>query len=874
MFVGRDDAQDFLEGRFAIEDAADAGFPEGGHAAAAGQFLESAGGEFIEDGGADGVIDDHDFAEGGTADESGIIAGGAAGAAAEGGLGGEFRGDEAEQGGVGLVGFGAGGAIATDQAEAEDTGDTGGEEEGFDAHVDETGEDAGGAAGVDGGDDEVSGEAGLDGDGGGFGIADFADEDDLGVLAHEGAEGDGVGEIAGGIDLGLADHGQVEFDGVFDGADADFGAIALDDVAEGGIHGGGFAGAGGAGEEDQTVGTGDQVDQGLEAMEVEAEAAEVEGAAGGIEEADDDFFAAHGGEDGDAEFGAAEFGVGGGVAFLGQFGAEGDQVGHDLEASGDFVHEVEGEMDQFGEDTVEAHANDEGLFPGFDMEVAGAGLDGIDDEVIDQGGDVQLIGGNGHQVPLGLVHGRGWKRLGGRWAIGKWLRVGFVWALGMGLGLLRGKLVRILLISPLYPPLHAGTNDLRAQAMAEALKVRGHEVRVLTSTHGLQGSQLDEEIERRLILAGAFGHPWVSGLSAMEGMESENHRALREALAGFRPESVLVSSLKGLSKSLVFGLHQSGVPSVFGVSDDWMVPGLAEDPWLRWWNAPGMQASRAALELGGKRRRLDRTAPTRLARGYDRIPELYGPGEASGGEVRWVAGFRFDALYFASRDLQERAVRAGFRVGEMPVIPDAVATSVFQGAVADVGRPLQRVMVMGPFGPTSGLDTVLAALKALGEEGRRMELTAYGRGESGLLAPLRSYAVQHGLKFQLMAPSDEGREMAGMLHRQDLLVDAREHAEGSALRLTQAMACGLPVVSTGLGAAADWVVPEETGLCFSPGNYEQLAQQWLRLCRDPAMRVRLATAGQARVNAEANETIVLDRIEDQMQRAREMRATS
>jgi glycosyltransferase involved in cell wall biosynthesis len=87
------------------------------------------------------------------------------------------------------------------------------------------------------------------------------------------------------------------------------------------------------------------------------------------------------------------------------------------------------------------------------------------------------------------------------------------------------------------------------------------------------------------------------------------------------------------------------------------------------------------------------------------------------------------------------------------------------------------------------------------------------------------------------------------------------------------MACGLPVVSTGLGAAADWVVPEETGLRFSPGNYEQLAQQWHRLSKDPALRVRLATAGQARVNAEANETIVLDRIEEQMQQAREMRAT-
>ena len=55
-------------------------------------------------------------------------------------------------------------------------------------------------AGVDGGDDEVAGEAGLQRDGRGLAVPDLPDEEDLGVLAEEGAER--PGEIAAAL-LGL-----------------------------------------------------------------------------------------------------------------------------------------------------------------------------------------------------------------------------------------------------------------------------------------------------------------------------------------------------------------------------------------------------------------------------------------------------------------------------------------------------------------------------------------------------------------------------------------------------------------------------------------------------------------------------------------------
>src|SRR5438876_800780 len=82
----------------------------------------------------------------------------------------------------------------------------------------------------------------------------------------------------------------------------------------------------------------EQFDQDLEGLLFEAEGAEVEAAVARIENADDDLLAAHGRKHGDAQFDAAEFGVGGGMTFLGQIVLIRNEVGHDLEAAGDFVH--------------------------------------------------------------------------------------------------------------------------------------------------------------------------------------------------------------------------------------------------------------------------------------------------------------------------------------------------------------------------------------------------------------------------------------------------------------------------------------------------------------------------------------------------------
>jgi glycogen synthase len=101
--------------------------------------------------------------------------------------------------------------------------------------------------------------------------------------------------------------------------------------------------------------------------------------------------------------------------------------------------------------------------------------------------------------------------------------------------------VKILVITNLYPPHHAGTFDLRCEAVVNNLKLRGHTVRVLTSTHGMLAAQQGGEVERRL---------------ALNGLHHHDHRGLRAGRgAGLQPvRPVEVAALRAAPLRCAHGL--------------------------------------------------------------------------------------------------------------------------------------------------------------------------------------------------------------------------------------------------------------------------------------------------------------------------------
>lgn len=212
------------------------------------------------------------------------------------------------------------------------------DQERFDSHIVEPRDGTGGIVGVQSGEHLVTGESRFDGDIGGFVVANFPDHDDVGILAEDGAEGIGEAETDFGFDGDLINSGELVFDGIFDGDDIILGVIQF---AEDGVEGGGFAGAGGAGDEDHAVGGIDGFFENAEGIFIHTEGIDGGGEGTFIEEADDNFLPINRGKDGDAE-----------VDFLsGDPNAKATVLGEatfgDIETGEDFNSGDDGELEGF-----------------------------------------------------------------------------------------------------------------------------------------------------------------------------------------------------------------------------------------------------------------------------------------------------------------------------------------------------------------------------------------------------------------------------------------------------------------------------------------------------------------------------------------------
>ena len=71
--------------------------------------------------------------------------------------------------------------------------------------------------------------------------------------------------------------------------------------------------------------------------------------------------------------------------------------------------------------------------------------------------------------------------------------------------------------------------------------------------------------------------------------------------------------------------------------------------------------------------------------------------------------------------------------------------------------------------------------------------------------------------------------------------------EGIPVALMEAMASGLPVVTTKLSGVPELVIDSETGLLVPPGQPERLAAAIRRLIEQPALATRLAERGRRHV---------------------------
>jgi colanic acid/amylovoran biosynthesis glycosyltransferase len=171
------------------------------------------------------------------------------------------------------------------------------------------------------------------------------------------------------------------------------------------------------------------------------------------------------------------------------------------------------------------------------------------------------------------------------------------------------------------------------------------------------------------------------------------------------------------------------------------------------------------------------------------------------------------------------------------------------------------VLFVGRLDPVKGVPVLLEAVRSLRARGTDVHLEIVGAGS--LERELRSAASgEDWVQFLGELPPDQVRER---LQEADVFC-LPSLDEGIPVSIMEAMAVGIPVVTTAIAGIPELARHEETALVVAAGNASELADAIERMISDPVLATDLRTAARALVSELHDKTTTLPRLIDLLTR--------
>ncbi len=202
----------------------------------------------------------------------------------------------------------------------------------------------------------------------------------------------------------------------------------------------------------------------------------------------------------------------------------------------------------------------------------------------------------------------------------------------------------------------------------------------------------------------------------------------------------------------------------------------------------------------------------------------------------WVAGYA-DGVRVVNGAVRDRLVAMG-----VPAANIAVVSSLYlrlDALLPASAAPTYDLVFCGRLVPNKGLITVITALAQL--PGASLLVVGDGPQRAYAEAYAASLGVGDRVTFAgwLPGPAD----IAAALRSAKVFVLA-SLSEGGPRVLLEAMACGLPVVTTRVGIAPETVTQSVNGI-FYDGTADSMVAALAPLLGDPTLRARMGLAGRA-----------------------------
>ncbi len=383
---------------------------------------------------------------------------------------------------------------------------------------------------------------------------------------------------------------------------------------------------------------------------------------------------------------------------------------------------------------------------------------------------------------------------------------------------------RLMVVSNFYPPNFVGGAEIIAHNQARALLEQGYAKPIAFSLdvtgEKIPGTVYMEECEGipvvRTVLSGeAF---YADGVNFFN---KDINEAFEELCKLVRPDVVHCHNIIGMSLGIIDIARSRGIKTVVTLHDNWgfcYKNTLLDNQERLCDDYLACDKCKSSLRAGGI------NIPIGVRKEYfRRIFET------------------IDIYISPSRYLADTYLRAGFDFHKMNVLWNGINIKKFS-EVQNVPSDKIRISVIAYFGRHKGIDTLIKAVGLLGRNDVEISLVGSGEEEENYRKTAAEQGILHQLRFWgKVANQDIGNVFA----ETDIYCLPSIWPENQPVSITEAMACGLPVVASDLGGSRELVTDGKTGLLFEAGNERDLAEKLGVLLDNVTLRKEYGEAGRA-----------------------------
>lgn len=376
--------------------------------------------------------------------------------------------------------------------------------------------------------------------------------------------------------------------------------------------------------------------------------------------------------------------------------------------------------------------------------------------------------------------------------------------------------MKILIISNLYPPKYLGGYEILCCQVTEELVRRGHDVVVLTSTYD-KGEEFacnePSNVHRLLELYIPFGSPGRLLRSRRWRTGRKNHRITQDFIRKVNPDIVFLWSQLRLTLGPIRAALESNYPLAFTFNDE---------------NIAGFIPSSFKL------------LPRLLARYiFDNwvFPSIT------------LTDVKFRYSTCISQRLKDNLLTSGVGVENARVIYQGIPIEQFP-LKPDPGsiHTQPRLLYVGQLLPYKGVHTLIEAAHKIAalEEYKDVKVSIVGDGEDLYKEQLVNLAAEGPAVITFYGRVNHS-DLSRIYHEHDILVFPSIWQEPFGLSHLEAMASGVPVVSTNDGGHGEFLEDNINSLVFNKSDVNQLVSCLKKILHDEPLRKRLTSTARTMI---------------------------